>query len=168
MGHEISVDAAHLIEAISITVPKARGQKQRSTRYPITIRFDEWGSMLRVTEARYGMKGHEAPAKGSWPAQVQIDGRKLRMLVEKLNTDAAVTLTATAGALVLSSGSFRIALERIDANGSGIEQTNCPKNKKHKGPVEVPRDPVGKRVELDSSWGFSARMPVPQHRKPRP
>lgn len=168
MRHQISVEAARLLEALAVAIPKKRGLKQNAKAHPITIRFDAWGSMLRITEARHGAKGHEVSAEGSWPERVQVDGRRLRELATKFKPDAVITLTPTEDTLTVASGSFKVSFDRIDAGGQdGIHEAKFPKNKRHRGPVEVPPDPVGKRVELDATWGFSARMPVPQHRKPR-
>ena len=58
----------------------------------------------------------------------------------------------------------RITLKRLDKeNNPGIKK-RPQKIRDHYGPVEVPPDPVGKRVELNNTWLFSARVPVPQHR----
>ena len=68
---------------------------------------------------------------------------------------------------VLHEGS-QIRLKRVDAVGKpAIEHRPIPRDPKHMGPIEVPPDPVGKRVELDDTWAFSARVPMPQHRNPK-
>jgi hypothetical protein len=44
----------------------------------------------------------------------------------------------------------------------------------HKGKIEHPPEPVGKRAEFHDTWGFSARVPMPESavraedRVPRP
>lgn len=168
MAHQVSVSAPRFLEAVSVAVPLTRSAKQSAKPYPITIRFDDWRKMLRIAEARHGAKGHEVPAEGRWPDKVQIDGRRLRALANKFKPDAPVILTATSAALAVQSGAFKILFDRIDANEKGgIEETDFSKNRRHKGPVKSPPDPVGKRVEPDETWLFSARMPVPQHRKPK-
>jgi len=164
----ISIGAGNLQEALTLVVPKASKNRLKPKPTPIIVTFDERVSMLRIEEAKHGAKSHEVPATGVWPFEAQIDGRKLRGLCEKLKPDVIVTIDVDLARLTLSSASFKAVFERIDAGGKpGIKRTNLPKNPRHRGKVEVPPDPTGKRVELDATWDFSARMPVPQHRKPK-
>jgi hypothetical protein len=45
-------------------------------------------------------------------------------------------------------------------------QTAIPRDKRHKGPVKIKEEPFQGRVELDATWDFSARIPVPHHQFP--
>ena len=58
-------------------------------------------------------------------------------------------------------------MSRLDRPGQKpIKTAPMPRDKRHKGPVEVVDQPPLGRVELDATWDFSARMPVFHHRFP--
>ena len=121
--------------------------------------------MLEIFDARHEVKGHEVPVQGSWPERIQLDGNKLRAVLEKLTGTQDVSILALPERIVIQFGSAKLSLERLDAPGKMGIVAKPPKRPLHKGPVEIPPDPVGKRVALDDTWGFSARVPMPQHRK---
>ena len=79
--------------------------------------------------------------------------------------DAVIELLPLEDELCLLRGTSEIRLTRLDPAGSpGLKRKPLPKPRGHRGPVEVPPDPVGKRVALNDTWDFSARVTMPQHR----
>ena len=157
----ISVNAGEMLAALAIVVSRARSKTVKP--YPVTITYAK--AVATVTEAQYGLRSQQLPAKGKWAERVQVDGRRLRKVFDVLPADAQVELTAAASELVIETGKTQIRMPRLDLDG-GIEQVPIPRDPKHQGKVEVPPDPVGKRVELADTWQFSARVPMPQHRDP--
>ena len=148
-------------------VPARRKKSQRGKAWPITITFDRSASLLSITEARYGLKSFRVPADGEWPDRVQIDGYLFRRMVATFHGNVMLELVVTADDLCIAHDNTIVRLVRIDSTWKpAVIRRDFPPNRRHKGPVEMPpdRDPRYTRVELDATWPFSARMPVPQHR----
>lgn len=164
----VAIAARALQEALAKTVPfRMRRQLKKRPGQPVSITFDSDRSLLTVTEAAYGLYTHSVPATGHWPGKVQVAGEVLRRLADKYARDDRLSLVVTRDELSLLKNGSRISLKRIDEKGTaGIEEAPIPPNRKHKGAVVVPPDPVEKRLEWNDMWDFSARMPIPQHRKP--
>jgi len=166
----IFVNAEAMLAALATAAPKRRGgtKKSRAAPYPVTIWFDRETEMIEVVESAHALRGECLPAEGAWPNQVQIDGRMLRRLFEAIPRETRVELVALEDALAVLFGRSQTRLPRLDPGGvGGVKRRPIPRNPEHKGKVEVPPDPVGKRVELADTWAFSARVPVPQHRIPK-
>ena len=166
----IHIIAQALLEAVSIAAPvrRRRGDPRRRKGNPVSITFDADRSLLTISEAAYGLAGHTVPATGRWPGRVQVAGDVLRGLAAKYAADDRLTLIVTRDELSLLKDGSRISVKRVDAkNTKGIDEKPLPPNRKHKGPVTIPPDPVQKRYEWNDMWDFSARMPIPQHRKPQ-
>lgn len=162
----LSLSAGALQELLAIAVPKSR--KKRTRPYFVTIRFDASREMLEVDESRHAIRGSEANAKGEWLNQVQVDGRQLQAFCERLPPEQSIELTASDQELCVTSGRSKLRLQRRDPGGKrGIKPKPLPQPRGHTGPVDVPPDPVGKRVALHDTWLFSARVPMPQHRDPK-
>jgi hypothetical protein len=123
--------------------------------------------MILISEAQHGLRSNLVAAIGEWPPQVQLDGRKLQKVFETLPSESQVELIALKDDLVILAGRAQIVMPRLEpGDEGGIKSWPIPRNPKHKGKVEVPPDPVGKRLELADTWLFSARVPMPQHRDP--
>jgi hypothetical protein len=120
---------------------------------------------LELAEAVFGSRRIELPAEGTWPKQVQVEGRMLQRICGSFPSSDVIELLPLADELCLLRGASEIRLKRLDPGGSpGLKRKPLPKPRGHRGPVEVPPDPVGKRVALNDTWDFSARVPMPQHR----
>ena len=164
----IKLAAGQLNEALAVAVPKRRKNARRKEAWPVTLELDNDRAILEISEANHALKGYEVAATGSWPEKVQVDGHLLRQLVEKYSSDDVIELVATDEELCLLKSDSIIRLKRLDGGGNpGIKRRPIPQHPRHTGPVEVPPDPVGKPVELADTWPFSARVPMPQHRKRR-
>lgn len=160
------LSAGTLQELLAIAVPKSR--KKRTKPYFLTIQFDASRKMLGIDESRYALSGSEAKAKGRWPGKVQVDGRQLQVFCATFPPEQIIELTTSDQELCVVSGRAKLRLQRQDPRGTeGIKLKPVPKRRGHTGPVEVPPDPVGKRVALHDTWLFSARVPMPQHRDPK-
>jgi hypothetical protein len=159
----IRLPAARLLEALDDLVPETRQKHPKP--FSVTMSYSAKRQRLDLTEAVFGSRSIELPAHGTWPKQVQVEGRMLRKICGSFPADAVIELIPTSDELCLLRGASEIRLKRLDPSGSqGLKRKPLPKPRGHLGPVRVPPDPVGKRVELDATWDFSARMPVPQHR----
>ena len=160
--HGIVLGAGALQEMLAAIVPLFK-KRRRNKSLPVTLSFDSKAGELFVEEARHGLSGHRIPAVGRWPDKVQVDGTVLKRMCDTFRPDDVVELVPLRDELCILRDGSRITLKRLDKeNSPGIKKK--PQKANHFGPVEVPPDPVGKRVELNDTWLFSARVPVPQHR----
>jgi hypothetical protein len=97
-----------------------------------------------------------------------VEGILLQKLVATWSPDTELELSADAEALTVRAGKSASRVMRIDGGGSKpIVRTPLKPDPRHKGKVVVPPDPITKRVALADTWGFSARVPMPQHRDPK-
>ena len=164
----IKVRADRLAEAVTAVVPKLRknAAKRKRKPYPISLVYFADDEALGVKEARHALRGYRVRATGHWPEKVQVNGRILVALVAKYPAESEIELVALDDELVILQGRSQIRLKRLDPPGEyGIVETP-PKTKGYYGPVEWPPDtpPTG-RCEWNDIWLFSARVPIPQHRK---
>ncbi len=160
----IRLTAGLLLEALDDLVPRTR--KKHPKPFPIAIFYRPPQQRLELTEALFGSRSVELPAQGTWPDQVQVEGRMLQKICGSFPGDAVIELLPLQDELCLLRGASEIRLKRLDpAGSSGLKRKLLPKPRGHLGPVEVPPDPVGKRVALSDTWAFSARVPMPQHRE---
>ena len=165
----IEITAGLLQEALAVAVPdRRRNSRRKKKAWPLTLEHRPEESILDIAEARHALRGYDLTAVGHWPEQVQVDGHVLRRMVETYDPAAVIKLIVLEDEFCVLYEGSQIRLKRIDAGGKpGIKRRPIPRDPKHMGPIEVPPDPVGKRVELDDTWAFSARVPMPQHRPPK-
>jgi hypothetical protein len=163
----LHIRAGDLHAALAVVVRTRAGNAVKVRPLVISLDFDENRCELAIADARYAIRRHTLPAKGVWPGRVQLDGRHLRALSGKYPAGEELGLMATAGEVVLVRGKGRIALPRFDYGRPAIREQALKPDARHRGKPYVAPDPVGKRVEWGDTWLFSARVPVPQHRKSR-
>ncbi len=160
--HGIVIGCGALQEMLAAIVPRFK-KRRRNKSFPVTLSFDSKARELFVEEARHGLSGYRIPAVGGWPEKVQVDGTILKLMCDTFRPDDRVELVPLRDELCILREGSRITLKRLDKeNSPGIKKK--PQKIHHYGPVAVPPDPVGKRVELNDTWLFSARVPMPQHR----
>ena len=160
--HGIVIDAGALQEMLALTVPLFK-KRRWNKAFPVTLSFDSKKGELFVEEARHGLSGYRVPAVGGWPEKVQVDGTVLKRMCDKFRPDDRVELVPLRDELCILREGSRITLKRLDKeNNPGIKKK--PQKIDPYGPVDVPPDPDGKRVALNDTWWFSARVPMPQHR----
>ena len=161
--HGIVLGAGALQEMLAAIVPRFK-KRRRNKSFPVTLSFDSNTGELFVEEARHGLSGYRIPAVGGWPEKVQVDGTVLKRMCDTFRPDDIVEFVPLRDELCILREGSRITLKRLDEENSPGIKKKPQKIRGHKGPVEVPPDPVGKRVELNDTWLFSARVPVQQHR----
>jgi len=143
----LKVKAGDLLEALKPTKPQLR--KRRSKCFPVSLEQEFVSGELAVIEAKYGAFAKSIATSGYWPGPVQVDGVLLGRLAATLPPEAELELSADSEALSVRAGKFVSRVARIDGGGANpIKRTPPKPDKRHKGKVEVPPDPVGKRVEL--------------------
>ena len=161
----MQVKAGDLAEALKSAKPHPLKKKPKPV--VVSLEQDYVTHALSVIEAKHGLFAKVIEASGDFPKPVQVDGTSLEKLASSWPADTLLELAADAERLTILAGKSRVAIPRIDGGGkTPILRTPIPPNKKHKGKVVAPPDPVSKRVELADTWGFSARVPMPQHRDP--
>lgn len=162
----IILQAGNLSSVLAESIPGCRSNK-RYKPYPVTIEYDAAAGCLKLSEARFALTASELPAVGNWPAQVQIDGRKLQKVCMTFPAGTSVELLVTDRELVLLAGKSQLLFPRFDVGGrGGIRQRAVPLPPGYEGKVIRPPERTGNKVELADTWLFSARVPMPQHRTP--
>jgi hypothetical protein len=162
--HTIAVPAGALLEAL-ITIFPQRRRVSKTRPYAVTLKYDRRGKHLSIEEAQHGLCEYTIPAEGTWPEKVQVDGVLMKRLCKKFGRNDIVELIPLRDELCLLVKETRIVLKRLDPNNEpGIEKTPPPFQVRT-GPVEIPPDPHEKRFAWNDTWAFSARVPMPQHRK---
>ena len=120
--------------------------------------------MFQIIESRHELAGYELPLNGTWPDRVQLDGGAFRHVIETYAPNEILELIAYPDRIVIKSEKSPFSMSRLDAPGcKAIEPQPIPRNKRHMGPVKIKDEPFEGRVELNATWDFSARMPVPHH-----
>jgi hypothetical protein len=162
--HSIAIPVGALQKALTTIFPQQ--SRVSETRPPaVTLKYDRRGKHLSIEEARHGLCEYTIPAEGTWPERVQVDGVLLKRLCKKFGRNDIVELIPLRDELCLLVKETRIVLKRLDPNNEpGIEKTPPPFQVRT-GPVEIPPDPHEKRFAWNDTWAFSARVPMPQHRK---
>lgn len=162
----IKVKAGDLVDALRPAKPHP--QKKRPKPVPISLEQEFVSRALAVIEAKHATFAKSIPCFGNWPTPVQVDGVLLDRLAGSWPPEVELELSADAEALTIRAGKSAAKITRVDEGGSKpIQRTPLKPDKRHKGKVVVPPDPITERVELADTWAFSARVPMPQHRDPK-
>lgn len=155
----IKVLAVQLKEALKVVLP-SRPKKKDS--YPLTLTLDRKRKTLEIAEAHYALRGYEITASGKWPKLVQVEGVPFRKLIQTYPDDELIELVATDDELCILAGRSTVLLKRLDGlDAKPIRRRAIPKDPRHNGTVEIPRDPDFKRREEHDTWGLSAHVPMP-------
>ena len=156
----LTVKAGALLEALPETA-RARKTKKHKAAY-VSFVFDARRDALTVSDARHGAVEMSLRAEGEWDGSAQIDAALLARFLATHAPQVDVTLTLAADQISIAAGQSRMQVPRLDAGGSGgIALRPVGPDKRHKGKVEVPPDPVAKRRAEHDSWGLSAHVPMP-------
>lgn len=160
----LKVKAGDLAEALMAAKPKRMPKRPK----PVTVSLEHEfvAGALAVIEAKHAAFAKSLPASGNWSGPVQLDALLLLRLVSTWPPETELEMEPEPAALGVRSGKSISRVARTDCGGTpAIKRTAVKPDKRHKGKVEVPPDPTEKRVELADTWLFSARVPMPQHRK---
>jgi hypothetical protein len=162
----LKVSAGKLLEALRPA--RRHPTTKRAKPLPVSLEYEFVAGALAVIEARHGAFANSIPAFGNWPEPVQVDGLLLYRAAATWPGEAELELSTDANALTIRAGKSVFRITRVDQGGlKPIKRVPSQPDKRHKGKVEVAPDAPGKRVELADTWGFSARVPMPQHRDPK-
>jgi hypothetical protein len=132
----------------------------------VSLDFDTRRKLLVISDAKHGAIEKAARASGTLEGPVQVDAAQLARFIGTLGDDVDVSLTASANHLSIAAGASRMQVARVDGGGrKGIKLRPVEPDKRHKGKVEMPHDPVAKRRAENDTWGFSAHVPMPALRK---
>jgi hypothetical protein len=161
----LTVKAGDLADALKPAKPHPLKKKPKPV--PVTLEQDSVSRAFSVIEARHGAFSKSIAASGDWPNPVQVEGLLLLQLATKWPAETELELSADEEALTIRAGKSTSRLARIDGGGKGgIKRKPFEPDKRHKGKVEVAPERRLNRVALADTWGFSARVPMPQHRDP--
>lgn len=159
----LRVGAGELAQALIRT--KSRKAPKNLRPLVVSLEYRIESGQLAVIEAKHAAFATAIEAEGDLVGAVQLDGRALYKYAATWPPETRLELSAEAAHLAVRSGGSFVRIPRTDACGKRpVVRKPLPPNKKHKGKVEIPPDPVGKRQALDASWGFSARVPIPPHK----
>jgi hypothetical protein len=163
----ITISAKMLQEAVAVAIPSDFKRSWRKKSWPVSLVFNQKQRLFQIIESRHELAGYELPLNGTWPDRVQVDGGAFRHVIETYASNEILELIAYPDRLVIKSGKSPFSMSRLDAPGrKAIEPQPIPRDKRHKGPVKIKEEPFQGRVELDATWDFSARIPVPHHQFP--
>jgi hypothetical protein len=152
----LEIAAEKLKHALSAIVPKKK--KRAKGKYPLTLYSTSEGKFV-FADSMYESLGSEIDCKGGWSESIEVDGYILKRLIETFPDDSAIILGIDNSSLLIRCAGASLTLGRLDPGGEGkTERKKLP----HKGKVEHPPEPVGKRAEFHDTWGFSARVPMPE------
>ncbi|WP_291207147.1 hypothetical protein [Hyphomonas sp.] len=162
-GMSILVAAGLLQGCLRLVLPRRPSNRAKVKDFAITLKFDRGERIIEVMDARHEVRSCQFPVFGEWPEDVQVEGNRLRALLDKFSVNDQIDMCARAQDIEIRSGKFKMSLARLDGQ-KRIEPRPLPQQI-HAGKVEVKIDSPNKRVALDDTWGFSARVPMPQHRE---
>ena len=151
----LEVAADKLKHALSAIVPKKK--KRTKGSFALTLYSTSEGKFVAV-DSKYESLGSEIDCKGGWSEAIEVDGYVLKRLIETFSDDSVLIMGVDNLNLLIRCGGASLKLSRLDPGGQGKTQR---KELPHKGKVEHPSEPVGKRAEFHDTWGFSAHVPMP-------
>jgi hypothetical protein len=130
----------------------------------VSLVYDASKRKFGIVESCHELAAYDLTISGKWPNRVQVDGRHFRHVIETYRPNEILELAAYPDRLEIRSERSPFSMPRLDAPGrSPIETKPIPPHPRHKGKLRLKEEPFRERVELDATWDFSARMPVPQH-----
>lgn len=157
----LTVKAGALLDALPANVRTKTTKKLKSAF--VSLGFDSRRKLMTVSDAKHGAVEISLRAVGVWDGPAQIDAALLVRFLGTHGPDVDVALSLTADHVSLAAGSSRMQVPRVDAGGrKGIKLRPVGPDKRHKGKIEVPPDPVAKRRAENDTWGFSAHVPMPE------
>ena len=163
----INIIAGKLQEALKKTVPTQRKNARKKIDFPITISYDATSKSLSISESYHTRAAIDLTLPCEWPGDVQLDGVAFRKVIGTYKPNELLEIKSQPDTIEISNGMSTLRMPRRDGIGkSAIVATPIPRDPNHKGkPVIVDDTHLG-RVELNHTWDFSARMPVPHHQYP--
>ena len=163
----MKIIAGKLQEALKKTVPTQRKNARKKIDFPITISYDPASNSLSISESYYNKAAIDLTLPCEWPGDVQLDGVAFKKVIATYKPTELLEIISQPDTIEISNGLSKLRMPRKDGFGKAtIITTPIPMNPKHKGKPAINDEPHVGRVELDHTWDFSARMPVPHHQYP--
>lgn len=155
---KLIVQTSDLLKALAPARPHPRKKKPKPV--PVSLSFSNRN--LIIVEAKHGLFEEKVPARGKWKNLVQLDGIMLDRVIQSWKEIEEIELSVKDQSLILVSGKSKSTLPLLEKY---IEQQPFKRDPKHLGKPYITPDPVGKRVQYDDTWLFSARVPMPEKDK---
>ena len=163
----MKIIAGKLQEALKKTVPTQRKNARKKIDFPITISYDPASNSLSISESYYNRAAIDLTLPCEWPGDVQLDGVAFRKIIGTYKPSELLEIRSQPDTIEITNGMSRLRIPRRDGVGkAAIVARPIPKNPYHQGKPVINDEPHIGRVELNHSWDFSARMPVPHHQYP--
>ena len=163
----IIIISEKLQESLKKILPKIRKGTKNIPYIRITISYDETKKSIRIFESYHRISEFEIHTSCHWPEDIQIDGMKLRKIIDSYKPNDLLEIRSTPDSIEIRNGRSKFKMPRLNgANGETILPMPIPTNPLHTGKLEIDDNPPRGRVELDHTWDFSLRMPVPHHQYP--
>lgn len=164
IAFQVELEAGAMQEALRQLLPRRSVRLSLAKLNPLSIRYQPSFRHLEVMDAKHQATICLVPAIGAWPEKVQVGGSQLRNIFDRFGPKERITFRAEADCMEIQTGTLKLKVPRLDGEGKkGIAAVPLPPQP-HTGPVKLKPDPQYKRVALNDTWAFSARVPMPQHR----
>jgi hypothetical protein len=163
----ITIIAEKLQKSLVKIIPKIRKGAKKIPHIRITISYDEQTKTIRIYESYFKTSEIEISTSCQWPEDIQIDGVQFKKIIDSYKSNDLLEINSSPDSIEIINGRSKFKMPRLDgANGQTIIPLPIPKNPLHTGKIEIKDEPFRGRVELDHTWDFSLRMPVPHHQYP--
>jgi len=163
----ILIIAEKLQKSLNKILPKIRKKAKNIPHIRITISYDEINKAIRIFDSYCKIAEFEIVIPCHWPEDVQIEGVRFKKIIDSYSKNDLLEINATPDNVEIINGRSKFKMPRLDGiNGETIIPIPIPPNPLHKGKIEIKEEPFRGRVELDHTWDFSLRMPVPHHQYP--
>jgi hypothetical protein len=148
MQQAVSLKPDELLKALESVLRK---------KYKVLRIWTEKGKFC-AADAKYHSVTAEIACTGKWKDSAEIDAGQFKKVLMTLVQAETILLLKEDQHISIESGTFSGQIKRLDPGGNKkIKRQPL----RHKGKVDHPPGPVGKRAEFSDPWGFSARVPLP-------
>ena len=163
----MKIIAGKMQEALKKTVPTQRKNAKKKIDFPITISYDSASNSLSISESYHIRAAIDLTLPCEWVGDVQLDGVAFRKVIATYKPSELLEIRSQPDMIEISNGMSTLRMPRRDGIGKpAIVATPIPRDPNHKGKTKIVDEPHIGRVELNDTWGFSARVPVPHHQYP--
>lgn len=152
----IFINPSEILEAIKPVL----GKKRCSHKKPFVVTMEANEGMFLFADAKYGAITAGVPCKGKWASgSVEINGPYFRDILKTYSNEELIQIGREDFYIEINCGGSTTKINRLDPDDKGkVKKEALP----HHGKVEHPPEPKHKRAEFFDTWGFSARVPMPE------
>ena len=163
----IIIIAEKLQKSLAKIIPKIRKGTKNIPHIRITISYDQENKAIRIFDSYFKMAEFEISTLCQWPEDIQIEGVRFKKIIDSYKLDDLLEINSSPDSIEIINGRSKFKMPRLDGtNGEKIIPMPIPTNPLHTGKIEIKDEPFRGRAELDHTWDFSLRMPVPHHQYP--